>query len=177
MHTEFLERTLPKGRGRAVHSSLKSGEGVKIERNVTINRPPGEIYSFWRQLENLPRFMQNVESVTQRGDGISHWVVKTALEQRLEWDATIIEDKPGHMISWQSLEGADMDSAGSVWFKPAADGHSTTVKVSMKYSPPGGKLIARMAKFFGGNAGKEMEEDLSQLKNLLESRDASSQSR
>lgn len=177
MHTEFLVSTPPKGRGRALQPSLRSGEGVKTERSITINRSPGEIYSFWRQLENLPRFMQHVQSVTQSGDGISHWVVKTVIDQTLEWDARIIEDKPGHMISWQSLEGADMHNAGSVWFTPAAGGHGTTVKVSMKYSPPGGMLIARMAKFFGGNAGKEMEEDLSQLKNLLEGPDATPRSR
>lgn len=175
MYTEFLERTHPKGRGRAVRPSLKSGEGVKIERLITINRPPAEIYSFWRQLENLPRFMRHVESVTQRGDGVSHWVVKTALDQTLKWEAKIIEDKPGQMISWQSLEGADMENAGSVWFTPAKDGRGTTVKVAMKYSPPGGKLIARMAKFFGGNAGQEMEEDLSKLKTLLESQGSASQ--
>lgn len=175
MYTDFLERTHPRGRGRAVQPSLKSGEGIKIERLVTINRSPGEIYSFWRQLENLPRFMQHVQSVTQRGDGVSHWVVRTVLDQTLKWDAKIIEDKPGQMISWQSLEGADMENAGSVWFTPSADGHATAVKVVMKYSPPGGKLIARMAKFFGGDAGKEMEEDLSKLKSLLESQNASSQ--
>lgn len=168
MHTEYLIRNEPRGRARALQPSLKSGEGVKTERSITINRSPDEIYAFWRRFENLPRFMQHVESVTQRADGISHWVVKTALDQMLEWDATIIEDKPAHMISWQSLEGADLNNAGSVWFTPVADGHGTTVKVSMKYSPPGGKLISRMAKFFGGNAGKEMEEDLSQLKCLME---------
>ena len=148
--------------------SLKSGEGTKVEKSVTISRPPQEIYSFWRQLENLPRFMQHIQSVTRSGGGISHWVVKTSHGRTLEWDARIIEDKPGQMISWQSLEGADMDNAGSVWFTPSPDGRGTVVKVSMKYSPPGGKFGAIIAKLFGDSAEKEMDEDLARLKNLLE---------
>lgn len=139
-----------------------------MERAITINRSPDEIYSFWRQLENLPRFMQHVQSVTQRADGISHWVVKTSHGKTLEWDARLIEDKPGQMLSWQSLEDADMDNAGSVWFTPAAGGAGTIVKVSMKYSPPGGKIGAAIAKFFGENPEKEIEDDLLRLKQLLE---------
>ncbi len=139
-----------------------------MEQSVTIHRPPGEIYSFWRQLENLPRFMEHIKSVTQTGDGISHWVVQTAAGKELEWDARLIEDKPGQMLSWQSLDGADVDNAGSVWFTPSSDGAGTVVKVSMKYSPPGGKLGALLAKFMGDSAEKEMTEDLLRLKNLLE---------
>ena len=168
MKTRFAEKNRLKGRGRALQPSLKSGEGVKMEKAVTINRSPDELYSFWRQLENLPRFMQHIESVTQSGAGLSHWIVKTSHGKVLEWDARIIEDKPGQMISWQSLEGADVDNAGSVWFTPASGGRGTVVKVSMKYSPPGGKLGAIMAKLFGDSADKQMAEDLFRLKSLLE---------
>jgi uncharacterized membrane protein len=167
MKTRFAEKTVT--RGRSVQPSLRSGEGIKTEKSMTINRSPGEIYSFWHKLENLPRFMRRVQTVTPRDDTtISHWVVKTSHGRTLEWDARIIEDKPGQMISWQSLEGADMDNAGSVWFTPAAGGSGTVVKVSMKYSPPGGKLGAVIAKLLGDDPEKEMEEDLTRLKDLLE---------
>jgi uncharacterized membrane protein len=140
-----------------------------MEKSISINRSSDDIYSFWRQLENLSRFIRHVDSVTQRGDGISHWIVKTSHNRTLEWDARIIEDKPGQLISWQSLEGADMDNAGSVWFTPTTDGSGTVVKVSMKYSPFGGKIGVAIAKLFGEDPKKELEEDLSQLKHLLES--------
>lgn len=170
MKTRLVERDTLRGRGRAsaVKPSLKSGEGSKMEKSVTINRSPDEIYSFWRQLENLPRFMNHIQSVTQKGDGISHWVMKTSHDRTLQWDARLIEDKPGQMLSWQSLEGADVDNAGSVWFTPAVGGRGTVVKVSMKYSPPGGKLGSLMAKLMGDSADKQMAEDLFRLKSLLE---------
>jgi uncharacterized membrane protein len=111
--------------------------------------------------------MAHIQSVTSFDDGISHWMVKISPERTLEWDARLIEDKPGHMISWQSLPGADMENAGSVWFTPAAHGHGTVVKVSMKYSP-GPRSAPAFAKFAGDSAEKEMEEDLARLKTLME---------
>jgi uncharacterized membrane protein len=167
MKTRFVEKNPIDRRAETVHPSLKSGEGVKTEKSITINRSPEEIYSFWHQLENLPRFMRHVQSVTRSDDTTSHWVVKTSHGRTLEWDTRIIEDKPGQMISWQSLDGADMDNAGSVWFTPAAGG-GTVVKVSMKYLPPGGKIGVAIAKFLGNDPGKEMEDDLSRLKAILE---------
>jgi uncharacterized membrane protein len=168
MKTRLVERDLSRNRATEPHASLKSGEGSKLEESITINRSPNEIYAFWRQLENLSRFMQHIKSVTQMGSGISHWVVQTSHGAKFEWDARLIEDKPGQMISWQSLDGADVDNAGSVWFTPTSDGQGTVVKVSMKYSPPGGKLGAMMAKVFGDSAEKQMMEDLTRLKNLME---------
>jgi uncharacterized membrane protein len=168
MKTRLVERDLSRNRVVEPHASLKSGEGMKMEQSITIHRSPEEIYSFWRQLENLPRFMQHIKSVTQLGTGVSHWVVQTTHGAKFEWDARLIEDKPNQMLSWQSLDGADVDNAGSVWFIPAGDGKSTVVKVSMKYAPPGGKLGALMAKYFGDSAEKQMMEDLMRLKNLME---------
>lgn len=169
MKTRFVEKDYTRNRpGAGGHPSLKSGEGTKIEKAVTINRSPEDIYSFWRELENLPRFMQHVQSVTQTGDGISHWIVKTSHDRTLEWDARLIEDKPGQMMSWQSLENADVDNAGSVWFTPATGGRGTVVKVSMKYSPPGGKFGTMLSKLFGDSAEKQMSEDLFRLKSILE---------
>ena len=168
MKTRLTEKNLIRGHAQAVHPSVKSGKGVKTEKSITVNRSPEDVYAFWHTLENLPRFMRHVESVTSQGDGISHWVIKTSHGHRLEWDARIIEDKPGQMISWQSLEGADMDNAGSVWFTPVHAGNGTIVKVSMKYSPPGGKVGVAIAKFFGDDPGTEMLEDLTRLKDILE---------
>ena len=168
MKTRLIEKNYSRGRAQAVQPSLKSGEGVKMEKSLTINRSPEEIYAFWRQFENLSRFMQHIQSVTDKGDGISHWVMKTSHDRTLEWDARLIEDKPGQMISWQSLEGADVDNAGSVWFTPATGGRGTMLKVSMKYSPPGGKLGSMLAKLMGDGAEKQMADDLFRLKSLLE---------
>jgi uncharacterized membrane protein len=169
MKTRFASNTTTKRRAaRITQPSLKSGEGVKIEKEININRSPEVLYGFWRHFENLPRFMSHIESVTERGAGTSHWVMRTSQGKELEWDARIIEDRPNEMISWQSLENADVDNAGSVWFSPSRRG-GTTVKVSLKYSPPGGKLGAFLAKITGQSAEKQIEHDLLEFKKMMES--------
>ncbi len=147
--------------------AVAGGKGLKLEKAVTIGRPPSEVYAFWRRLENLPRFMHHLESVTERDSTHSHWVVKGP-RKPVHWDAEIIEDRPNEMISWRSLPGADVDNAGSVWFTPAPGGRGTAVKVALKYSPPAGKLGARIAKLWGRDAEAEIEEDLLRFKALLE---------
>jgi len=47
--------------GRQV--SVPYGHGVRVEKSVTINAPVENVYAFWRNLENLPRFMHNLEKV------------------------------------------------------------------------------------------------------------------
>src|SRR5690349_7802604 len=104
------------------HVSVPSGEGVRVDKTITIQRPPGEVYSFWRHLENLPRFMRHVQSVTANDPLHSHWAVKTVGGKVLEWDAEIIEQRDNEMISWRSAPGADVDNAGSVWFTAVPGG-------------------------------------------------------
>jgi len=150
------------------HGGVKSGAGVKFQKTITVNRPVAQVYAFWRNFENLPRFMEHLESVDLKNDTISHWAIKTSEKHVLEWDAQIIEDRPNELISWQSLQGADVDNAGSVWFRPATGDRGTVVKLTMKYSPPGGKFGAKLARLFGQDAVQIIESDLYRLKSLLE---------
>src|SRR3954471_731434 len=104
MKTRHSDKATKRQGARITQPSLKSGKGSKLEESVTINRPVEVVYSFWRRLENLPRFMVHLESVTEGDEGVSHWVMKTSKGKQLEWDARIIEERPNEMISWQSLE-------------------------------------------------------------------------
>ena len=150
------------------HVSVDSGAGLRVDKQITINVPPAQVYSFWVNLENLARFMHHIESVTMSDATHSHWKVKTAAGKRMEWDAEIIAQHENEMISWRSLPGADVDSAGSVWFQPTADARGTLVRVEMKYDPPGGKFGAAIAKMFGADAEREVEESLARLKQIME---------
>lgn len=160
---EESARTRPRKAGPAI----KSGKGVKIQKTITVNRPVAEVFGFWRHLENLPRFMKHIQSVSGNGGNISHWIAKIE-NTTLEWDAETIEVRPNEIISWQSLPAAEVDNAGSIWFRPAIGNRGTVVKVALKYSPPGGKAAAKIAKFFGKDARSLIEDDLYRFKSLLE---------
>lgn len=150
------------------HVSVPSDEGVRVDQAITIEKPVQEVYGFWRQLENLPRFMRHLKSVTVRDDLHSHWVVKGPGGKELQWDAEVIEQRENEMISWRSLPDADVDNAGSVWFTSVPGGQGTVLRIEMKYVPPGGKTGAIVSKLFRQDADSEIGEDLNRLKRLLE---------
>jgi uncharacterized membrane protein len=147
--------------------SVPTGHGVKIERAVTINRSPEDLFRFWRNFENLPRFMANLVSVKAEGKR-SHWVARGPLGAHAEWDAEIITEEPNRLIGWRSLEGSEVATAGSVHFTPAPGGRGTEVKVVMKYDPPAGKVGALIAKLFGEDPARQIREDLLRFKQLME---------
>ena len=153
--------------------SVPAERGTKVEKSVTINRPASELYSFWRNFENLPRFMNHLESVSGAGPNRTHWVAKAPAGTTVEWDAEVYNDKPNELIAWRTLEGSQVSSAGSVRFEDAPNG-GTVVRVSLKYDPPGGKLGSLVARLFGENPQRQIEEDLGRFKQLMEAGAASS---
>ena len=148
--------------------SVPSGEGFRVDKTITINRPVSEVYAFWNRLENLPQFMRHVHSITVRDDLHSHWAVRTVGEKIVEWDAEIIERRQNEMLSWRSMPGSDVENAGSVWFTPTKGSVGTVLRVSLKYVPSAGKAGVLAAKLLGRDAESEIEEDLERLKGLLE---------
>jgi len=151
----------------AENASVRAGAGVKVEHGVTIDRPARELYDFWRQFDRLPRFMDHLEKVTVTGNR-SHWVARGPLGVRAEWDAEIINEKPGELIAWRSLPGSDVDTAGSVHFTPVDGGRGTRGQVTMKYDPPPGKTGDWIARLFGESPDQQIQEDLRRFKQLLE---------
>lgn len=148
-------------------ASLDRGEGRKIEQAVTIHRPRGELFRFWRQLDNLPRFMDNLESVTVLDSRRSHWVAKGPVGTRVEWDAEIHNEIEDELIAWRSLPGADVDQAGSVHFSPTADGQ-TEVRVVMRYSGPGRGTGDVVAHILGDDPERQVADDLRRFKQVMD---------
>lgn len=140
---------------------------VHVEKAIVIDKSPEELFSFWREFQNLPRFMKHLESVTCSGINRSHWVANGPGGKNVEWDAEIYNEKPNEMIAWRSLEGADIVNAGSVHFKPLG-ARGTEVKVVLNYNAPGGKISAFLAKLLGHEPGQLIADDLRRLKQILE---------
>jgi uncharacterized membrane protein len=142
--------------------------GVHAKASCIVNRDPEAVYSFFRDFRNLPRFMEHLESVEELPDGRSHWIAKGPAGVSVEWDAEIIADDPGRVITWRSLENSDVDNAGAVVFEPAPGGRGTILKVNIQYNPPGGVVGATVAKLFGEEPNQQLEDDLRRLKQVLE---------
>ncbi|MBO3464343.1 SRPBCC family protein [Aetokthonos hydrillicola Thurmond2011] len=149
---------------------------IKVEKTVTINKPAEELYRFWHNFENLPRFMKYLQDVKVHNNKRessghatrTHWTTSGALGVRVEWDADIIEDRENELIAWASVEGADVDNSGFVRFRPAPGDRGTEVKVVTKYNPPGGAIGATIAKIFGKEPEQQIGDDLRRFKMMME---------
>ncbi|HEY0320124.1 MAG TPA: SRPBCC family protein [Pyrinomonadaceae bacterium] len=150
------------------NNGATKGGTNQVKKSIIINRTPEEVYQFWRDLQNLPRFMNQLESVTETGDDSSHWVAKAPAGTIVEWDAVITEDRVNERIVWRSLEGADVDNSGSVEFETAPGGRGTIVRVEIEYNPPGGVIGEWIAKLTGDDPGQQAQEALRCLKQVLE---------
>ena len=145
-------------------------QNVWVEKSVIIERPTSELYSYWRDLTNLPSFMGHLKSVTNKNETgtVSHWIANAPLDLNVEWDAEIIIDEPDSLIAWNSLPNADINNCGFVRFTPATDNRGTQVKVVLEYQPPGGALTNALAKLFGESPQQQIGDELNRFKQLME---------
>jgi uncharacterized membrane protein len=140
---------------------------VHVQKSVTINKSQAELYQFWRNFENLPQFMNHLDSVTVLDDKRSHWKAKAPLGYTVEWDAEATGEVENERISWHSMEGSEIPNSGVVEFRPTVN-RGTEVRVTLTYEPPAGKLGALVAKLFGEEPSQQVAEDLRRFKSLME---------
>ena len=149
-------------------ASQSTAPAISVTQAVTINSPAAELYGFWKNVENLPLFMEHLESVSQVNDRVSHWVAKAPAGTCVEWDAEIVDDQPERRLGWRTLPGSQVTHEGMVSFEPATADRGTVVRVEMLYVPPAGKAGMWIARLFGEEPALQVADDLRHLKQLLE---------
>jgi uncharacterized membrane protein len=148
--------------------ALSGSRGIHVRESVRIERRVDEIYTFWRQLENLPRVLTHLEHVNEFADGRSHWMARGPADLGVEWDAEIINEIDNKLIAWRSLPHSDVVTAGSVNFRPVRGGRATELSVHLQYEPPAGRAGAFFARIFGREPSQTIREDLRRLKQVME---------
>ena len=140
---------------------------VEVQKTINIAAPVEEVYGFWSDFENFPRFMSNVREVRRNADGTSHWVMAGPAGASVEWDAVVTRRVPNELLAWKSVEGAGVETAGLVRFDRNDDG-TTRVQVRLSYNPPAGAIGHAAAALFGSDPKSEMDADLMRMKSLIE---------
>lgn len=140
---------------------------IHVQQQVTIMKPAAQLFAYWKQLENLPRFMEHLKDVKRLDGNRSHWVAKGPLNSSIEWDAEIINEEQDRLIAWQSVGDAEVDNSGSVRFIDAGD-KGTEVVVTLDYIPPAGQIGKMVARLFGEEPSQTVKEDLRRFKALME---------
>lgn len=159
---------LANGRGSDTRAALGGNGGALVHEGIRLEKPLDEVYAFWRRFENLPQFMTYLESVTDLGNGRSHWVARGPAGAPVEWDAEIVNEVVNKVIAWRSLPDSDVVTAGSVNFASVRNGRSTQVAVRLQYAPPAGRAGSWLATIFGRDPNQTIREDLRHVKQILE---------
>ena len=144
----------------------KESTEAKVVRAIIVDRPMEEVYEFWHNFENLPRFMTYLQSVRYTGDRRTHWIAKGPAGARVEWDAETIIDEPGRMIGWRSVAGSEFENSGSVRFERAPGDRGTLVRVEIDYSS--NRTAAALGKVLQMDLGRRVSHDLRNFKQVLE---------
>jgi uncharacterized membrane protein len=136
--------------------------------SVLLNCSREEAYKFWRDFENLPRFMRHIHSVSKVSNNQYRWTALTPLGGRVSWDAEIVAEHPNELISWRSLPSSEIQVDGSVEFRNAPANRGTIIEAVVIYKPPAGPVGRSVAKLFGKYPGFIMRQDLRRFKALVE---------
>jgi uncharacterized membrane protein len=145
----------------------RDARAITVRTSITIKRDPGEVYRFWRRLDNLPLFMRHVDRVSE-SDGHSVWRAHGPAKARLEWEAELVADREGERLAWRSLEGATIPNRGAVEFRRAPRDQGTEVHLELGFEPPLGALGASIARLFDEVPEIQFKNDLRRLKQILE---------
>jgi len=146
-------------------------DGINLDESITVQKPAKDCYDYWRSFSNLPTFMSILKSVEVLDETRSRWTISGPLGVDISWEAEIINDHPGELIAWRTLEEADVKSAGSVRFT-SLDENNTKVRITAEYDPPGGKVGMAVAALLLDDPEDRVRSDLSQFKELMEKKSA-----
>jgi uncharacterized membrane protein len=163
------EWPIANGRTTDTRRALAGERGLQVCESIRLEVPIEEVFRFWRRLENLPRFMTYLKSVTEHADRKhSHWIAAGPADVSVEWEAEIINEVENRVLAWRSLPDSDVVTAGSVNFERVRAGRATQLTVNLQYAPPAGRSGAALAWLFGRAPSQTIREDLRRLKQLLE---------
>jgi uncharacterized membrane protein len=153
----------------AVLGSRRNGSSSQPSTTTTllINCTPYDAYKFWRNFENLPRFMNRLQNVSILDDRRSRWTALGPMGREIQWEAEITEERENEMIAWRSLPGSDFQVDGRVEFREAPAGRGTLVSAQLQYNSIPGAPTG-IAKFFSKGANFAIRQDLRRLEAILE---------
>lgn len=139
-----------------------------VGRSVLINRPRAELFAFWRDFQNLPRFMVNIESIQPTGPDRAVWTIKAPAGQTVQLETEAVGVVEGEAIGWRSVEGSDIKTEGQVTFADAPGGRGTVVTANIAYEPPAGDVGRLVAKLFAAEPNIQARHELKRFKMLME---------
>ncbi|WP_449437084.1 SRPBCC family protein [Pedobacter steynii] len=147
-------------------------QAINITEDIVVNAPIDKVYAFWRELSNLPKFMEHLKSVVETSQELSQWTANTPGGLiDLNWNAEITREEQGSYLGWQSLQGSMIDNAGKIEFKETLNGTGTELHIEIDYFPPIGSVGRGITSLFNGIFERMIREDIKRFKSYAEESD------
>lgn len=144
------------------------GDYAVTGRTVTIARPRSEVFAFWRDFANLPKFMTNVKKVEAVGPDVMVWTIAGPAGTSVMVETRLVEERENEALAWRSTEDSDIETEGKISFRDAPEGRGTQVEAIIAWKPPAGALCQMIAKLFGKDPRTQGRHELKRLKMLME---------
>ncbi|MGH7233558.1 MAG: SRPBCC family protein [Nitrospiraceae bacterium] len=140
---------------------------VEINKTMNIAAPIDQVFEFWSNYKEFPRYTVHVHDVREKGEGRSRWTVLGTGGLELSWNAVITSFIPNQELAWRTEPDSSVQHAGILKFMDNQDG-TTTLHIRMSYNPPAGALGHGIATLFRTDPKTLIEEDLVRIKTVLE---------
>jgi uncharacterized membrane protein len=141
---------------------------TKSRAAITVNRPIAEVFAYWHDVQNLPRFLERLQSVRDLGGGRSRWRQADHSGAEIEFDVELTAQEINERVAWRSLDGSEIESSGEVTFTAAPGERGTEVRATLHQRTKGGGLAAAAAALLGAGGDQQVRDDLRRFKQLLE---------
>jgi uncharacterized membrane protein len=133
---------------------------------VTIQRPVADVFSFYRDLRNLPRFLGDVTAVEQLGPAAYRWTIVGPFGIRLRSAIRLTEERASELIRYETTAAPGMRSVWTLHFAPGPDAGCTEVHEVLK--TPFGRLGHAALVLMGKPPAAEVAANLRRLKQVME---------
>ena len=142
---------------------------IDIQKTIHVRAPVERVFELLSNYESFPEFMRNVRSVRPLPNGRWRWAVAGPAGTSVKWDSITTLYEPNRLLGWRTVPPAAVEHEGFIHFEPSSDGEATRLHVEMSYAPPAGAFGHVVARLFGADPARELDEDFVRLKSFLES--------
>jgi len=145
-------------------------QAVNVRGEFEVERPTEEVYSYWRNLNNLPGSLKHLLDVKMIDEHTSEWKSKILGNLLpVDWKAEIVKDEPGYLIGWRSTSDSVLKHVGKVEFEKTADGLGTLLRIVISYHPPAGGLGVGVARLLNPYFERLLTSEIKTFKHKIES--------
>lgn len=145
-----------------------SEDAAEVSRSVTVGVPAAELHDYWREAEDLSEIVGHFAEVEEREDGRFRWTVPGQWGTDVGWESRITVDRPGEVLRWETLPGADVPNEGTVRFRQAPGDRGTEVEMTVRFDPPGGRPGRALLSVLGVVPATVVSTSLRRFKSLAE---------